>query len=200
MLRHLLYAVPTAALVLGGTAALAQTAAPAPAPSTVAQAPLMTAPRPDDQTTTEPLTSPTGVGGAAPSLEVQKPAPAVGASPEGRSSADQAAGTPPVASLPPGSLDPQQAQAMVGSELRTRDGQPGGRILDFTMGGPDGGLDRVVLAPNRVMGLGSALVSVPVAALTHGPSGPMLDLDAADLADAPAFAYDGGRTLTRPGG
>ena len=96
MLRPLLL-LPAAALLLTGTA-FAQTT---PAPGATASPPLMTAPRPDDQPTTGAITSPTGIGGAAPSLEVQNPAPPVGS---GQAS-------PPVAALPPAALNPDQARA-----------------------------------------------------------------------------------------
>lgn len=174
MLRPVLLALPAAALLLTATAS-AQTAPPAGS----AAPPLMTAPRPDDQPTTDPMASPSGVGGAAPSTEVQNP-------------------SPPVASLPPGALTPLEAQAMVGTELRTRDGQIGGRILDFTTAEPDGRIARVVLAPNEVMGVGAKMVSVPVTALTMAQGTPTLDMDAAELAQAPGFAYGmDQRTLIR---
>ena len=87
---------------------------------------------------------------------------------------------------------------MVGTELRTRDGQIGGRILDFTMAEPDGRIARVVLAPNEVMGVGAKMVSVPVTALTMVQGAPTLDMDVAELAQAPGFAYGmDQRTLVR---
>ncbi|CAO3435220.1 PRC-barrel domain-containing protein [Azospirillum doebereinerae] len=186
MLRPLLIALPAAALLLSG-AASAQTQPPSAAgspavnapPAASAAPPLMTAPRPDDQPATDPVASPSGVSGAAPSTELQNP-------------------SPPVASLPPGALTAPQAQAMVGTELRTRDGQVGGRILDFTMAEPDGRIARVVLAPNEVMGVGTKLVTVPVAALTMENGVPTLDMDATELAQAPGFAYGADqRTLIR---
>ncbi|SMH47556.1 PRC-barrel domain-containing protein [Azospirillum agricola] len=189
MPRPLLFALPAAALLLAGAAqaqivnpdqtepgrsTTAQTVPPAAAPP-----PLMTAPRPDDRPTTDPLASPSGVGGSAPSNEVQNP-------------------SPPVASLPPDALTAPQAQAMVGTELRTRDGQVGGRILDFTMAEPDGRIARVVLAPNDVLGLGAKMVTVPVTALKMDDGTPTLDMDAAELAQAPGFAYGiDQRTLIR---
>ncbi len=180
MLRPILLALPAAALLLTGVAS-AQTAPRSPAaPPTAGTSapPLMTAPRPDDQSTTEPLASPSGVGGSAPSDEIRNP-------------------SPPVASLPPGALTVPQARAMVGTELRTRDGRPGGRILDFTMAEPDGRIARIVLAPNEILGLGARLVSVPVSALAMDGRAPTLDLDSADLANAPAFAYGSERTLVK---
>ncbi|MBP2227719.1 hypothetical protein J2847_001001 [Azospirillum agricola] len=188
MPRPLLFALPAAALLLTG-AAQAQTAPAQASPDTTAQMaapsgtaappPLMTAPRPDDRPTTDPLASPSGVSGSAPSDEVRNP-------------------SPPVASLPPDALTAPQAQAMVGTELRTRDGQVGGRILDFTMAEPDGRIARVVLAPNDVLGLGARMVTVPVTALKMEDGTPTLDMDAAELAQAPGFAYGiDQRTLIR---
>ncbi|CAO3434952.1 PRC-barrel domain-containing protein [Azospirillum endophyticum] len=184
MLRPLLL-VPAAALLLTGTA-FAQTT---PAPGVTAAPPLMTAPRPDDQPATGRITSPPGVSGEAPSLEVQNPAPAVTG---GQGS------SPSVAALPPAALNPDQARAMVGTELRTSDGQPAGRILDFTMDQTGDRVDRIVLAPNEVLGLGEKLVAVPAATLGNGPDGPMLTIGEADFAKAPTFAYGSEPTLTRP--
>ncbi|MBP2298899.1 PRC-barrel domain-containing protein [Azospirillum picis] len=200
-LRPLLVAVPAAALLLTGTA-LAQSPAPPQAQAqTQAQAPgtappLMTAPRPDDQPATDPVTSPPGVSGEAPSTEVQNPAAPAGSSAGGIPSAS----APPVAALPDAALDPQQARSLVGTELLTRDGQPGGRILDFTLADPGGSISRVVVAPNEVLGLGQKLVAVPVGALMNGPKGPALDMSEQDLGSAPTFAYGQERTLTRPDG
>ncbi|WP_372399101.1 PRC-barrel domain containing protein [Azospirillum sp. HJ39] len=203
-LRPLLSALPAAALLLSG-AAMAQTPAPAPeAAAPGATPPLMTAPRPDDQSTTDPVASPPSISGEAPSREGQQ-----GTAPTGAAAAGSPpAGSPPVAALPPAALNPDQARAMVGTELRTRDGRPGGRILDFTLAEPANPADpanpagdrlnRIVVAPNDVLGLGEKLVAVPLGALTNGPDGPALDLDQADLAQAPTFAYGSERTLTRP--
>ncbi|MFP5517837.1 MAG: PRC-barrel domain-containing protein [Alphaproteobacteria bacterium] len=191
MLRPLML-LSAAALLMTGTA-MAQTA---PAPSATADTaapgtapPLMTAPRPDDQPTTAPVASPPGVSGEAPSQEMQNPAPPVAASP---------AGSPPVAALPSAALNPDQARSMVGTELRTRDGQPGGRILDFTLSQPGDRIDRIVVAPNDVLGLGEKLVAVPAGALTNGPNGPVLDMEQAGIGKAPTFAYGSEPTVTRP--
>lgn len=196
MLRPLML-LPAALLLMSGTA-MAQTA-PAPgatpdsaAPDTMAQGtapPLMTAPRPDDRPATGEVTSPPGVSGEAPSREMQNQAPPVASSP---------AGSPPVAALPSAALNPDQARSMVGMELRTRDGQPGGRILDFTLSQPGDRIDRIVVAPNDVLGLGEKLVSVPAGALTNGPDGPVLDMEQADLGRAPVFAYGSEPTVPRP--
>ena len=185
MLRPILL-VSAALLLMSGTA-MAQTA-PAPGtPDTMAQGsapPLMTAPRPDDQPTTGPVASPPGVSGEAPSQEMQNQAPP--------------AGSPPVAALPSAALNPDQARSMVGTELRMRDGQPGGRILDFTLSQPGDRIDRIVVAPNNVLGLGEKLVALPAGALTNGPDGPVLDMEQADIGKAPTFAYGSEPTVTRP--
>lgn len=196
MLRPLML-LPAALLLMSGSA-MAQTA-PAPgatpgsaAPDTMAQGtapPLMTAPRPDDRPATGEVTSPPGVSGEAPSREMQNQAPPVAGSP---------AGSPPVAALPSAALNPDQARSMVGTELRTRDGQLGGRILDFTLSQPGDRIDRIVVAPNDVLGLGEKLVAVPAGALTNGPDGPVLDMEQADLGRAPVFAYGSEPTVTRP--
>ena len=184
MLRPLLL-LPAAALLLTGTA-IAQTT---PAPGATASPPLMTAPRPDDQPATGAITSPPGVSGEAPSHEVQNPAPPVTG---GQGS------SPPVAALPPAALNPDQARAMVGIELRTNDGQPAGRILDFTMDQTGARVDRIVVAPNEVLGLGEKLVALPADMLGNGPNGPVLNIGQADFAKAPTFAYGDEPTLTRP--
>lgn len=184
MLRPLLF-LPAAALLLTGTA-IAQTT---PAPGATASPPLMTAPRPDDQPATGAITSPPGVSGEAPSHEVQNPAPPVTG---GQGS------SPPVAALPPAALNPDQARAMVGTELRTNDGQPAGRILDFTMDQTGDRVDRIVVAPNEVLGLGEKLVALPADMLGNGPTGPVLNIGQADFAKAPTFAYGDEPTLTRP--
>ncbi|PWC84899.1 hypothetical protein TSH100_16385 [Azospirillum sp. TSH100] len=187
MLRPLLLA-PATALLLTGTA-FAQTA-----PSATATPPLMTAPRPDDQPATGQIISPQGVSGEAPSLEVQNPAPPVTGAQMGVGQGS----SPPVAALPSAALNPEQARAMVGTELRTRDGQPAGRILDFTMDRSGDRVDRIVMAPNEVLGLGEKLVAVPAGTLANGPDGPMLDIGQDELDKAPIFAYGDEPTLTRP--
>lgn len=190
MLRPLML-VPAAALLLTGTA-FAQTA-----PGVAASPPLMTAPRPDDQPATGQIASPPGVSGEAPSREVQNPAAPVTGPVTGSVTGAQGS-SPPVAALPSAALNPEQARAMVGTELRTRDGQMAGRILDFTMDSSGDRVDRIVMAPNEVLGLGEKLVALPAGALANGPDGPMLDIGQADLDKAPTFAYGDEPTLTRP--
>ncbi|AWK88906.1 PRC-barrel domain-containing protein [Azospirillum thermophilum] len=188
--------VPLRPALLAACAA-ALLAAPAPAETTVAQqtAPLMTAPRPEDQPATDATTSPTGVDGEAPSREVQNPAPPAGSG-----------SGAPVATLPPDAMTADQARALVGRMVRTRDGLASGEIQDFTLS-PDGDrVERVVLSRRGGATGGEAggeaggkLVSVPVTALRTDRASATLDLDSADLTEAPAFTYgDSDRTLKRP--
>jgi PRC-barrel domain. len=181
------WAASAFALLLSA-AASAQTTAPAPqqtAPaqgtSGASQAPLMTAPRPDDKPTTDPTASQSGVSGNAPSDEMQRVAPPA---------------APSVAAVP-GSLDPDTARALIGKEVRTRDGQPVGAIKDFTLKDPNGEVDRIVLAPDEEVHAGKKLVSVPISMLRTdmlGPDkagSPIIDLPAAELSRAPEFTYSG---------
>jgi len=99
-------------------------------------------------------------------------------------------------------LGTAEAQALIGLSARTADGRPAGTIRDFVLAGPNGPVDRVVLSSGGLFGLGSTLVSVPVGTLTVDaasqfrspstapPTAVTLELDADDLAAAPAFAYD----------
>jgi hypothetical protein len=134
--------------------------------------PLMTAPRPEDRATTTPLLSPGGVSGAAPSDELR-----------------------PTVPLAPAPLTLAQARGLIGHSVRSRDGLTVGIIRDFVLTGPDGGLDRVVLAPGQATedapGAPGA-VSLPVSALrTEGTAGDAtVDMDAAAVASAPAFSDD----------
>ncbi len=149
-------------------AASAQTTAPPPAD----QAPLMTAPRPDDTPTTDPTESQEGVSGAAPSDEMRKAEPSVAYNPRGLTTAE--------------------ARTLIGKEVRTRDGQTGGAIRDFTLSGDDGAVDRVVLES------GTKLVSLPADMLRvdTGGGGAMVDVPQAALTSAPEYAYrDGEKTL-----
>ncbi len=171
-----------AAILLMATAALGQTAPPEQpaAPPAAAQAPLMTAPRPEDQPATEPTASPSGISGSAPSDELQRAAPPVepGARP----------------------LTAAAAQTLIGTEVRTRSGRPWGEIRDFTLTGPEGRIERVVLA--TAGGTGERLVSVPASTLRLDGAGAeragaTLNLDDADLAKAPPFDYAAGAPTLR---
>ncbi|WP_448206143.1 PRC-barrel domain-containing protein [Azospirillum sp. sgz302134] len=184
-------ATALAAAVLA-TAAPAQTTAPPPQPtvtegtSGASQPPLMTAPRPEDKATTEPTTSPSGVSGNAPSDEMQRPAPSVAAVPH--------------------LLTADEARTLVGREVRTRDGQPGGQIKDFTLGDADGQVNRIILAPNAEVGTDKKLLSVPLSMLRTDlaagtsdgskPAAVTLDVPSGDLARAPEYTYrDDEKTL-----
>jgi len=158
-----------APLVIAGAASAQTTNAPTPAAD---QAPLMTAPRPDDKATTDPTASQSGVSGAAPSDELQKAAPSVAA-------------TPPM-------LTAAEARTLIGKEVRTRDGQTGGAIRDFTLSGEDGPVERVVLES------GAKLVSVPADMLRVDAAGAnaVVDLPQTALSSAPEFTYkEGEKTL-----
>lgn len=182
--RTAVLAAPAAALLLLATAAAAQTTAPAPAAGAESQPPLMTAPRPEDTPTTDPTASPSGIGGSAPSDEMQRMAPTGTAAAPGR---------------PPGhSMTAAEAHALIGKPVQTRDGQTAGEIRDFTLAGPDGRIDRLVLASGGFLGVGTKLVSVPVTTLraASADAALTLDLDTGDLAVAPEFDYkQGERTL-----
>ncbi|HYH17001.1 MAG TPA: PRC-barrel domain-containing protein [Azospirillum sp.] len=177
-MRSLRFALP---LLLGPTLLL-------PAVGTAhaqQQPPLMTAPRPDDKATTDAVPSDQGISGAAPSDEMRAVAPP--------------------ANRP---LTTAEAQALIGKSARTKDGQTAGEIRDFVLAGPDGSIDRIVIASGGFLGIGASMVAVPASALRVGaaprvaepgqkpPMDVMLDLTAADVAQAPPFTYDASsRTL-----
>ncbi|QCN96598.1 PRC-barrel domain containing protein (plasmid) [Azospirillum argentinense] len=176
-------AASAAALLLSGAASAqtSQTQAPQASPD-AARPPLMTAPRPDDTPATPPAASPEGLGGDAPSDEMQRAAPSVAAIPH--------------------LLTPEEARTLIGKEVRTRDGQPGGSIKDFTLDGSAAAIERIVLAPAEGSGADGKLRSLPVsmlrtdiagaAASSDGSTPPTLDLPAAELARAPEFTYGEG--------
>ena len=98
---------------------------------------------------------------------------------------------PSVAYNPRG-LTAAEARTLIGKEVRTRDGQTGGAIRDFTLSGDDGAVDRVVLES------GTKLVSLPADMLRvdTGGGGAMVDVPQAALTSAPEYAYrDGEKTL-----
>lgn len=162
-----------APFLIAGAASAQTTTAPAPAAE---QAPLMTAPRPDDKATTDPTASQTGVSGSAPSDEMQKTAPSVAYNPRGLTTAE--------------------ARTLIGKEVRTRDGQTGGAIRDFTLSGTDETVDRVVVESGQ--GSGAKLVSLPADMLRvdAGGGGAVVDVPQAALSSAPEYTYkDGEKTL-----
>ena len=192
-MRSIALAASTLALLLA-TAAEAQTPAQMPpqAPSAAPAGsepapPLMTAPRPEDKATTDPATSPPGAGGSAPSSEMSG-----------------------VAALPRLELDADNARELVGRPVQTRDGKAAGMIRDFTLGGPEGRIDQVVLGNGAFIGPEVEMVTVPATELrldapesasTPPPSEKpatrlSLDMTAEELNKATPFAYDGkARTL-----
>ncbi|WP_207456495.1 PRC-barrel domain-containing protein [Azospirillum sp. SYSU D00513] len=188
-------AAPTAAAqdtVNQGTAG--QSAAPAAGGTT----PLMTAPRPEDTATTSPQSSQEGMDGSAPSDEMT--APAQGTASQGTGGAQEE-----VAAAPPLTLDTAAARELVGRDVQTRDGKSGGMIRDFTLGGPNGGVDRVVLSSGAFIGAEAEMISVPASELRmdapENASTPpasekpttrlSLDMTLEELTKAPSFAYDG---------
>ncbi|CAO3378096.1 PRC-barrel domain-containing protein [Azospirillum argentinense] len=177
-------AASAAALLLSG-AASGQTSQASP---DAARPPLMTAPRPDDTPATPPAASQEGLGGDAPSDEMKRAAPSVAAIPH--------------------LLTLEEARTLIGKEVRTRDGQPGGSIKDFTLDGSAASIERIVLAPAEGSGADGKLRSLPVSMLRtdiagaapggggDGATPPTLDLPAAELARAPEFTYgDGVKTV-----
>lgn len=177
--------VPSSILAASATALLLSGAASAQTPQAspdAARPPLMTAPRPDDTPATPPAASPEGLGGDAPSDEMQRAVPSVAAIPH--------------------LLTPEEARTLIGKEVRTRDGQPGGSIKDFTLDGSAASIERIVLAPAEGSGADGKLRSLPVsmlrtdiagaAASSDGSTPPTLDLPAAELARAPEFTYGEG--------
>ncbi|TWA74533.1 PRC-barrel domain protein [Azospirillum brasilense] len=180
-------AASAAALLLSGAASAQTPQAQTPSASPdAARPPLMTAPRPDDTPATPPAASQEGLGGDAPSDEMKRAAPSVAAIPH--------------------LLTPEEARTLIGKEVRTRDGQPGGSIKDFTLDGTAASIERIVLAPAEGSGADGKLRSLPVSMLrtdiagaTPGGDGatpPTLDLPAAELARAPEFTYgDGVKTV-----
>ncbi|AWJ92401.1 hypothetical protein Sp245p_21815 (plasmid) [Azospirillum baldaniorum] len=176
-------AASAAALLLSGAASAQTSQAQTPQASPdAARSPLMTAPRPDDTPATPPAASPEGLGGDAPSDEMKRVAPSVAAIPH--------------------LLTPEEARTLIGKEVRTRDGQPGGSIKDFTLDGSAAAIERIVLAPAEGSGADGKLRSLPVsmlrtdiagaAASADGSTPPTLDLPAAELARAPEFSYGEG--------
>ncbi|UKJ74610.1 PRC-barrel domain-containing protein [Azospirillum brasilense] len=181
-------AASAAALLLSGAASAQTSQAQTPQASPdAARPPLMTAPRPDDTPATPPAASPEGLGGDAPSDEMKRAAPSVAAIPH--------------------LLTPEEARTLIGKEVRTRDGQPGGSIKDFTLDGGGAAIERIVLAPAEGSGADGKLRSLPVSMLrtdiagasagADGSTPPTLDLPAAELARAPEFTYGAGvKTVT----
>lgn len=98
-------------------------------------------------------------------------------------------------------LTAAEAQALIGHSVRTRDGRSAGEIRDFTLAGPDGRIDRIVLSQGGFLGIGAKVYAVPASALRVGaaqtvpapgqprPMEVSLDLTEGDLDQAPEFAY-----------
>lgn len=100
-------------------------------------------------------------------------------------------------------LTVQEAKALIGQAARSRDGQTAGTVHDFALDGPEGRIERVILANGGFLGFGVTLTAVPVEALRvdahHALTGNdegvgvTIDLDFADLKRAPKFTYGKGR-------
>lgn len=111
-------------------------------------------------------------------------------------------GMPRVAPAVQRPLTAAEAQALIGKSVVTRDGEPAGEIRDFTLAGPDGRIDRIVLAQGGFLGIGTRIYAVPASALRieaaqripepgqHRPMEVSIDLTAGELSEAPEFAYD----------
>lgn len=111
------------------------------------------------------------------------------------------AGMPRIAPGMQRPLTAAEAQALIGRSVRTRDGRSAGEIRDFTLGGPDGRIDSIVLTQGGFLGIGARIYSVPASALrigaaqtipAPGQARPMeitIDLTERDLDEAPDFDY-----------
>ncbi|WP_448191988.1 PRC-barrel domain-containing protein [Azospirillum sp. sgz301742] len=112
-----------------------------------------------------------------------------------------APGLPHVAPSAQRPLTAAEAQALIGKSVHTRDGQSAGEIRDFTLAGPDGRIDRIVLTQGGFLGIGARVYAVPASALrvgaaqtvpAPGQARPMevsIDLTGRDLDEAPDFDY-----------
>lgn len=156
----------------------------------MAQTPLMTAPRPEDTPTTEAVPLTPGPEGAAPSDDRQ---------------------APPLSRSPSRSLTTAEAKALLGRPVTTTDGQTGGEIRDFVLGGPDGRVEQVVIGSGGFLGIGEKLVAIPAEKVGIAPPPVLPDgrpapaaavsvaLSAADLKAAPEFLYtEGTRAMLGP--
>lgn len=138
---------------------------------------------------------------AAGVVAAQQPQPLTMLPPDDR-------GLPRVAPAVQRPLTAAEAQALIGKSVITKDGQPAGEIRDFTLAGPDGRIDRIVLAQGGFLGIGTRIYAVPAATLRvgaaqrvpepgqHRPMQVSIDLTGRELAEVPDFAYgDGMHTL-----
>ncbi len=117
--------------------------------------------------------------------------------PEGRAAPEMPHVTPAVQRP----LTAAEAQALIGKSMRTRDAHPAGEIRDFTLAGPDGRIDRIVLAQGGFLGIGTKIYAVPAPVLRIGaaqripepgqyrPMDISIDLTERELSAAPDFAY-----------
>jgi sporulation protein YlmC with PRC-barrel domain len=110
-----------------------------------------------------------------------------------------------MATAPAAMLDSAAARKLVGRDVQTRDGKAAGMIRDFTLAGPEGRIDQVVLSSGAFIGAEPTMVSVPAAELRldapESASTPppaekpttrlSLDMTAEELTRAQPFTYDG---------
>jgi len=134
---------------------------------------------------------------AAGMVAAQQPQPLTMLPPDDR-------GLPRVAPAVQRPLTAAEAQALIGKSVVTKDGQSAGEIRDFTLAGPDGRIDRIVLAQGGFLGIGTRIYAVPAAALRvgaaqrvpepgqHRPMQVSIDLTGGELAGVPDFAYGDG--------
>jgi sporulation protein YlmC with PRC-barrel domain len=126
-----------------------------------------------------------------------QPQPLTMLPPDGRT----APGMPRIAPGVQRAITAAEAQALIGKSVRTRDGKSAGEIHDFTLAGPDGRIDSIVLTQGGFLGIGARIYAVPASALRVGaaqtipapgqarPVEVSIDLTERDLDDAPAFDY-----------
>ncbi|HYC02785.1 MAG TPA: PRC-barrel domain-containing protein [Azospirillaceae bacterium] len=208
-------ALPTAAILLAGSAilaplALAQTQptpVPVPAGRAEATAPLTTGTRPGDIPTTDAAPVKAGPDGdaptddrtagktaappASPPVAVADPAPA----PTPAATAQGAALGEPG---PVRRLTAREAEMLLGRTVLSSDGESVGSVRDFLTAGTDSRIQQMVIGSGGILGLGRSLIAVPIesVALDHGTAAdsraPLrLTLSAADVEARERFRYDG---------
>ncbi|WP_075769870.1 PRC-barrel domain-containing protein [Aerophototrophica crusticola] len=168
-------------------------------PNPDANAPLSTGPRPGDIPTTTPQTAPSSPDGDAPSDDRQG-APLTTQAP-GPRPADVAGSLSPVAGL-----TTEEARALIGREVLSREGEAVGTLRDFLTAGSNARLEAAIIGQGGLLGVGQRLVRVPVDQLQvrRPPAGevPSLTLSrtAAEVEAAPAFTYqEGAKAMVGPG-
>lgn len=168
-------------------------------PNPDANAPLSTGPRPGDVPTTTPQTARSSPDGDAPSddrvgapLETRPPGPRP---------TDVAGSLSPVAGL-----GTEEARALIGREVLSKEGEAVGTLRDFLTTGSNARLESAIIGQGGVLGMGQRLVRVPLDQLQvrRPAAGEMptlaLSRTAAELEAAPAFTYQQGtKAMVGPG-